>query len=375
MIGKIHIVNKNTSKTVKTIDYEELIHNEELRKKIKDNYLNKDCLELVCGCNKKIKLNIDSLYRVYHKKNEDIVKHNKHCIKHPEYKKNIKINGWKEYENYISINLKKDDKSTDSIGLSKFIELLNIYSWNTYLYRYSSLPINKFEFLNRIFGISNKIKITNLNNLTLNTIFFNVNEYKKINTGEIKFTYMYLKKIDINKEKNIVKITGEYSNNKTFSFVVNRYLFTKRYSHIKNDNNRGPLAFGAFVKKINNRFEIVDFEIIRINNLGLYCKNKYEEELFNMFCKNKILFIKPYRPIPLYGGHIPTAILTGNSNKNIYVEIFDSNSEESLKIRDEKIKNVEKFLKKTHNLIRWDVYNNNRLPSLIYIKKLLGQDK
>lgn len=373
MIGKIHIFNTNTSKIVKTIDYEELIYNEELRKKIKDNYLNKDCLELVCGCNKKIKLNIDSLYRVYHKKNEDILKHSKYCIKHPEYKKNFNIEGWKEYENYISVNLKKDDKSINSINLSKFIELLNIYSWNTYLYRYLSLPINKFEFLNRIFGISNKIKIINLNNLTLNKIFFNVNEYKKINTNEIRFVYMYLKKFDIDKEKNIVKITGEYSNNKTFSFVVNRYLFTKRYSHIKNDNKRCPLAFGAFVKKINNRFEIIDFEIIRTNNLGLYCKNKHKEELFNMFCKNNISFIKPYIPIAIYGGYTPTAILIGNSNKNIYVEIFDSNSKESLKIRDEKIKNIGKFLNKTHSLIRWDVYNNNRLPSLAYIKKLLGQ--
>lgn len=370
MIGKIHIFNKNTSRIVKTIDYEELLYNEDLRKKIKNNYLNKDCLELVCGCNNKIKLNIDSLYRVYHKKNDDILKHNKYCIKHPEYKNNFKIEGWHEYENHISINLKKDNTSTDYLSLKKFVELLNIYSWNTYLYKYSTLPTNKFELLNRIFGISNKINITSSNSLNLNKLFFNVNEYKKIEEGKIKFTYMYLKKFYINKEDNSVKITGEYSENKTFSFVVDRHLFNKKYYNIKN-NNKCSVAFGAFIKKINNSFEIVDFEIIMVNSLGLYCKNKYEEELFDMFCKHNISFIKPYRPIAIYNGYIPTAILIGNKNKNIYIEIFDSSSKEALKIRDEKIKIIGKFLKRTHCLIRWDVYSNNNLPSLDYINRLL----
>ena len=91
-----------------------------------------------------------------------------------------------------------------------------------------------------------------------------------------------------------------------------------------------------------------------------------------MFCKNGILFIKPFKPIPIYGGYTPTAILTGNPSKNIYIEIFYSDTEESLRIRDKKIENIDKFLKKTHKLIRWDVYQNKKLPSLSYINKLLS---
>lgn len=372
MIGKIHIFNKNTLKIVKTIDYEELLYNEDLRKQIKNNYLNKDCLELVCGCNNKIKLNIDSLYRIYHKKNDDILKHNKYCIKHPNYKENFKIDGWNEHDNHISVTLKNDTISNNSISLTKFIELLNIYSWNTYLYKYSTLPNNKFELLNRIFGISNKINITSLNSLNLNKIFFNVNEYKKIEEDKIKFTYMYLKSFHINKESNTVRITGEYSKNKTFSFIVDKYLFNKKYYKIKN-NNKCSIAFGAFIKKIDNNFKIVDFEVIKVNDFGLYCESMYEEELFNMLCKYKISFIKPYRPIAIYNGYTPNAILIENSNKNIYIEIFDSMSEESLKIRDEKIKIIGTFLKKTHYLVRWDVYQNNNLPSITYINKLIGK--
>ena len=75
MLDKLHIYNKKTSKIVKTIDKEELIHNDELKHNLRVNYLNKDILELVCGCNKDIKLSIDSSNRIYHKKRAE-----KSCI-------------------------------------------------------------------------------------------------------------------------------------------------------------------------------------------------------------------------------------------------------------------------------------------------------
>lgn len=371
MVGEIYILNKNTSKIVKIIDYEELIYNDKLKKKLKDNYLNKDYLEMVCGCNKNIRLGIDSLGRIYHKKKDDLLKHNKFCMRNPDYNKYNSLMGWKENDNYILVNFKDKNNNNNSLDLKRFLELLNLYSWNSYLYKYSSLPNNKFDFLNRIFGLSNKIKISNLNNATLNSIFFNIKDYKNIKKDEIKFTYMYLKSFDINIKENIVTITGEYSENKIFSFVVDRYIFTQRYMSIKEAKIKNHLVFGAFIKKCNNKFKIIDFEFIRVNTLGLHCNTAYESKLFNMFCNNKIAFIKPYKPIPIYNGDVPTAILLSNNSKNIYVEIFDSNSSESLKYRETKIEYTNKFLKNTHRLIRWDVYNNRNLPSLSYIKKII----
>lgn len=367
MIGNLHIYNKNTNKIVKTINEEHLLHNDDLRKDIKDNYLNKECLELVCGCNKDIKLNIDSSYRIYHKRKKDILKHNHYCFKHPKYKELCQIKGWDEGEKYINAKIDKD-----ALELKDFIKLVNLYSWNTYVCKNSLLISNKFEFLNRLFGVSNKVKISNLNNTTLKNIYFNISDYKKMNKIDVKFTYMYLNKFDINTEENIVHITGEYAENKTFSFIVDRYLFTKRYLELKKTGINSSLAFGGFVKKVGNNLKLIDFDFVRVNYLGLPCENKDEVTLFNMLCKNNIKFIKPYKPIPIYNGYIPTAILMSNNSNNIFVEIFNESTEEALNIREDKINKINTVLKSSHKLIRWDVYNNNKLPSLKYILSLVN---
>lgn len=381
MIGKVHLFNKNSSKISKTIDYEELVHNEELKFKLRDNYLNKDSLIMVCGCNKNIELGIDKIGRVYHKKKEDIHSHNQYCYKHPNFKNNSTIIGWRENEDTphiissIKLNCCKNTdfkmSSKNCADIDDFIKLLNLYTWNNFIYRNRSLPKDKFEFLNRLFGVSNFIKIKNFNNSTLNSLFFNVGEYKQVTRNDIKFTYMYMKEFKIIKEKNIVSISGEYAKNKTFSFNVNRSLFTQKFMSLKNESKlNSPLIIAGFVIKRNNHFEFVDFSILRVNYKGVFCKDEYEVDLFNMFCKNKILFVKPYRPIPIYNGHKPNAVLIGNNKRNIFVEIFSSNSLEALSERDKLIDLMETVLKKTHYMIRWDVYNNKNLPSISYIKKL-----
>lgn len=381
MIGKVHIFNKNTSRIVKSIKFEELIHNEELKHNLRDNYLNKDSLVLCCGCNKQIELGIDTLGRIYHKKKDDVHKHNKYCNKHPNYRDNIEVDGWKESDNspfvVASIKLKNNINNCNiinknSLSIDMFVKLLNIYSWNHFIYKNYSFPKNKYEFLNKIFGISNFIKLENFNNNTLNNYFFNVSSYKKIKTNEIKFTYMYLKKIDIDIEKNIVSITGEYSKNKTFTFTVNRKLFTQKYMKVKRKSDtRSPLVIAGFINKKNNNFEFIDFTILKINYYGVFCKNDYEKNLFDMFCNNDILFTIPYKAIPIYNGNKPTAILVGGDKKEIFVEIFDSDSKEALLKREHTIELFETNLNNTHKLVRWDVFNTRKLPSLTYIKMLL----
>lgn len=361
MIGKVHIFNSKSSKIVKTIDYDKIVYDEEFRKNIKKNYLNKDYMKLVCGCNKSIELNIDSLYRIYHKHNSDIYKHNKYCIKHPNYKVNSKVPGWSESERSITVTLSKIDNSIDYLTLKKFIYLLNFYSWNTFIFKYSSFPKDKFSFLNRIFGISNNIKIKDFGNKTLNSLFFNIN--KSLSDNEIAFTYMYLKKFYVNSD-NTVKIVGEYGDNRLFSFLVDKKTFYKKYFNVYSKNIKSNFAFSGFVKKNNNIVELIEFEIFRVNNIGLICNNEFEEKLFNVFYNNNILFIRPFKPIPFYGGYTPTAILVGSNNKDIYVEIFDSKTKESLDIRKFKINTINTFLKNTHLLIKWDVYNDDNIPSL-----------
>lgn len=371
MIGKLYLINKNTNKIVKQINYEELIKDVDFRKKLKNNYLNNSCLKLVCGCNNQIELKIDSLYRIYHKTNDDIFRHSKYCLKHPSHEQYLNINGWNEFDKYISVNLKNNSNTFNSIKLNKFISLLNMYAWNSYINKYSSYPKDKFEFLNRIFGISNKIKLGHLNNKTLNSVFFNVKYFDNLNSNDVRFTYMYLKKFNLNKSKNYVEVIGEYSKGKTFSFIVSRQLFNKQYFLSTSKDSRYNLVFAGFLKKNNEGFEFVDFSIFKVNAIGLYCENEQERYMFDLFCLNKILFIKPYKPIPLYNGYVPNAILITSTKKSIYLEIFDSDSKDKLFIRSLKLNLFNSSLKNTHELIKWDVYNDNKAPSLSYIKKLL----
>ena len=376
MLDKLHIYNKKTSKIVKTIDKEELIHNDELKHNLRVNYLNKDILELVCGCNKDIKLSIDSSNRIYHKKRADLLRHNKYCFKHPDYDKKCSIDGWRENDKFIYANIKnkikdKDkDKDKDSLSLYEFLKLFNLYSWNTYMYKNKVAPLNRFDFLNRLFGISNKIKLLNLNNKSLNDIYFNINNYKNLSKEDIRFTYMYLKKIEINKNDNIVNLTGEYNKGKEFSFVVDINLFSKKYLKIKKDGINGKLAFGGFLINEGSQVRFIDIEFIRVDSRGLYCEDKYEVSLFNLLSKNKINIVKPYKPIPIYNGYTPSAIIL-NDNIQIFLEIFINNDSNSLKIRNSKINKINTILKSTHKLIYWDAYCNVDLPSIEYIKDII----
>ena len=375
MLGKVHIYNNQTNKIVKTIDKDELLYNDDLKEALRKKYLNKDCLELVCGCNKDIKFNIDSSNRMYHKKRNDTSKHNAYCFKHPDYDKKTKINGWEERHNYIYTNIKLQDKSSineEQISLYDFIKLFNLYSWNTYVYKYKHTPNNKYDFLNRLYGISNKIKVMNLDNTSLNNIYFNISNYKNLKKEDVRFTYMYLKKIDIDKENNLVYLTGEYGKNKEFSFTVNRYLFSQKYMKLKNKEINGKLAFAGFVFNNRDRITFKDIEFIRVDFKGLFCENKYEVSMFNFLSKNNFNIVKPYKPIPIYNGYIPSAIIL-NNRKNIFVEIFSQSDEKSLKVRDNKINNITNILSLTHKLIRWDVYNNSDFPTLEYIKNELNK--
>ena len=387
MLGKVHIYNNKTNKIVKTIDKDELLYDEDLKFNLRKNYLNKDFLELVCGCNRNIKLSIDSSNRIYHKKRSDILKHNSYCFKHPDYDKKTKINGWEEKHNYIYANIKLQDKSTnkEQISLYDFIKLFNFYSWNTYVYKYKHTPNNKYDFLNRLFGISNKIKITNLNNNSLNNLYFNISNYKKLKKEEVRFTYMYLNNIEIDKENNLVYLTGEYAKGKEFLFTVNRNLFTQKYMKIKNEGINSKLAFAGFV--FNNGYQIMfkNIEFIRVDFKGLFCKDKHEVTLFNSINKNEIPLIKPYKPVLIYNGYIPSGIIL-SPNNYILLEIFSENTKECLETRSKKIKSVEQInnylnsknmllksdFSSKYYLVKWDVYKNDYPPTYKEIKSIFG---
>lgn len=386
MLGKVHIYNNQTNKIVKTIDKDELLHDDDLKSNLRKNYLNKECLELVCGCNKDIKFNIDSSNRMYHKKRSDVLKHNSYCFKHPDYDKKTKINGWEERHNYIYVNIKRQDKlmnNKEQVSLYDFVKLFNLYSWNTYVYKYKHTPNNKYDFLNRLFGISNKIKIMNLNNTSLNNLYFDISNYKELKKEDIRFTYMYLNKIEIDKENDVVYLTGEYAKGKEFSFTVNRYLFSQKYMKLKNKEINGKLVFAGFVFNNGYRIMFKDIEFIRVDFKGLFCKDKYEVTLFNSINKNKIPLVKPYKPMLIYNGYIPSGIIL-NSNNYIFLEIFSENTKESLAMRNKKIKKIEEINKYLNSknmlsksdfnskyyLIKWDVYTNEYPPTYQEIKSI-----
>ena len=372
MIDKIHIYNNKSCKIVKTIDKEDLLHNDELKDDLRKKYLNKDFLKLVCGCNKDIELNIDSSNRIYHKKRTDLHRHNKFCFKHPDYEKKCRINGWLERDKFIYANVSNKLKDKDAIALYDFVKLFNLYSWNTYVYKNKAVSIDRFEFLNRLYGISNKIKLSNFDNKTLNDIYFDMYNCKKLSRNDVKFSYMYLNRMDFNTDTDDMNIVGEYAKGKTFSFVANKKVFNKKYFKIKNQGINGKLAFSGFLIKDGNQFRLVDFELFRVDSKGLFCDSKHEVSLFNMLGKNNISIAKPYRPIPIYDGKVPSAIiLNKNTYKNVFVEIFEEGSEEALKNRNSRINKINNILKSTHRLITWDVWDNEELPSIHHINSIL----
>lgn len=378
MIGKVYIVNSKTNKVALTVNSTELDYNMELRKRIKNNYLNKDYFTIKCGCNKDIELNIDSLNRIYHKKNSDIKKHNKLCPRNTFNKDALFDNGWKESLDSLEVSsmleLSFTKKHSSNIKLEDFTKILNSYVWNNNMYSTNTFPIDKYDFLTKVYIASKNIRIKNISNKSLRELYFNINDFKN-NIREHKFIYMYIHKIEDSLMKDKIKVVCEYNHNKYFNFYTNKKEFMDSYNKLKKIAKGSSIIISGFSNKVKNHMYISDFSLHLVSSNGLICKDYNEVKLFNYFYKNEIKFIKPYKPIMIYNGHKPTAIILGSSQIDIYVEIFSKSSESELLNRSKIINYMKYNLSKSHKLVFWDAYKSSNLPSVKYINSLINNDR
>ena len=131
-------------------------------------------------------------------------------------------------------------------------------------------------------------------------------------------------------------------------------------------------SLAGFISNKRIGFTFFNIAMININNTGLYSESSYEIEFYNHLCYNNISFTKPYQRLLEYDNHIPDGIINGKY-KTIFIEVFGFNSDDYLKTRDEKIEIINRKLKDTHNLLKWDAYKKDDMPSIEYIKDLINK--
>ena len=279
MLGCMYLFDTKLNKTIKIYKNEELYkdNDSEFRLEIKKKYLDKynNRYSLLCACNSSIEMSIDSIGRIYHKNQADLLKHDKFCERHKDYIKNIS-KGISETKDGLTVTLnfsimpnnelKEENKKkikNDSIDIQDLSKHLNIRAC-----RYK--VDNKFDVLNRVFAISKDVCIKGFRDKTLQDFYFSIKEYKKITSKASKFVYMYLSEGTELDNKEYVQLKCEYSQDKYFSFVCRKDLFNKQYLAKYIDDIKNPIVVSGFISKTDKGLEFCNLSLIKVNKQGIY---------------------------------------------------------------------------------------------------------
>ena len=401
MIGKLYLKDVN-SKIISSYYYDNLYSNDKLKSYLRNKI--KEGSKLICGCNKEtdleIRISVDG--KIYKAENNTSDMHHKLCPKSEVYE-NLKKekqykSGWNENENngVVNVNLDftlhpNDDNYKDttklkspksynhnsninqnSISLLSLIEHLNLMAWNRIVLRDNKVPIDKYTLLKQVYGSSKSINIYK-KNISLQDLFFRYNIDKDMKSSKSRFVYGYIRYIyeyERNKDFYVISLYT-YSSTKSFDFKVKKTIFDNAFNYIK-VRNISKIALAGFISNKRIGFTFFNIAMININNTGLYSESSYEIEFYNHLCYNNISFTKPYQRLLEYDNHIPDGIINGKY-KTIFIEVFGFNSDDYLKTRDEKIEIINRKLKDTHNLLKWDAYKKDDMPSIEYIKDLINK--
>lgn len=279
MLGSVYLFDTKLKKTIRTYKDKELYddNNSEFRLKIKNDFLDKynNRYILLCSCNSSVELSIDSLGRIYHKNKSDVLKHDKFCERHKHYLSNIS-KGVTQDKDILSVTLnfnvlpnnelKEDYKKKikkDSINLQELSKHLNIKAAK---YKID----DKFDMLNRIYHTSKYIHIKGFKNKTLKDFYFNIKNYKKINSNSPKFIYMYVSEILETDNSEYVQLKCEYAQDKYFNFVSHKDLFYKEYLSKYISKSKNPIVVTGFIHKTENGLEFYHLSLIKVNKDGIY---------------------------------------------------------------------------------------------------------
>ena len=386
MIGKLKLLSKE-NKILDIYSYENLSTNKDLKNKLREK-LSNGC-KLVCCCNNEnIEMKISSDFKIYPAHHKDSSIHSIYCPRSKNYSefKSKYVTGWKQEEDSEQVNVKikfslkppsKNDEKymcdTDplrkynynkevdgKITLLSLMTHLNLKAWNKIISRDNKVPIDKYEFLNQIYGSSQFINIIGTNK-TLQELMFKYKRDKNMKSSESRFVYGYIDKLEGYEDDENYKIIhiklSQIGN--PFKFKISKELLenSKKYPKIKNSNH---IAVAGFVSRKYNSFEFFNFAMININERGLFSESSHEIKFYNLLCNNNIPFKKPNERLLEYGECIPDGIIEMN-NKIIFIEIFGFNSDDYNLKKERKIKIMEE-LKDTHSLLQWDT--QNAMPSI-----------
>ena len=279
MLGHIYLFDTKLNKTIKIYKDKELYedNNFDFRLKIKNDYLDKynNRYTLLCACNSSVEMSIDSIGRIYHKNQSDLLKHDRFCERHKDYSKNIS-KGITKNKDGISVTLNfnilpnnelkdeyKNKIKNNSINIQELSKHLNIRACE---YKVE----DKFDILNRVFAISKNFNINGFKNKTLQDFYFSVKDYRKITANTPKFVYMYLSEINQSENPGHLQLKCEYSNGKSFSFVIKKELFEKQYLAKYIDKIKNPILISGFIHKSEAGLEFYQVSLLKVNKDGIY---------------------------------------------------------------------------------------------------------
>lgn len=405
MIGRILLKNHRTNKN-------RYIFYSNLSNRLLANIRNNKDISLYCDCNNlqiemKVAKNDDSYY-LHNAKHGFTNKHDQKCIKFSNYTgKSEYDTGWKKEGDTFTATLDADifdtGREEDSdlgavvsqrsytpramgyintntqkgeVTLLGLVAKLNLISWKRCT-RNGKLPDSLEEFLRKVYGTMQKIKLTNKRVESLQEI-----NYGSIKTDDMQakktflFVYMRLLKVEpdqYNENRVLIHCRNSFGDNKKFYY--DKRKFHEIYNSVRFENLTRQIVFvGGFVYKATGRSSILTFSSMCMFvtiKLGLYCESSYELETYNRLCDNNRLFYKPYTSIPEYGDLKPDIIFL-DTEKPTIGEIFGFNSSEYLKERERKLRLAED-LKESYSFWKWDPYSNESFPEFPCVYKIIEE--
>lgn len=195
------------------------------------------------------------------------------------------------------------------------------------------------EFIRLIFGIANDIQIVVGKKIDkLSSICYKAKEFYNDEEKRRWFIYVEIEKISpVKLERKYQYVTVKMPSNQSNKKAVIRVKtedYKVMFENLDEEEGTHRMLAG-YVYLVRHNYESTVSEWITLlkgiafytSRNGLYAYSKYEANIINQLCEEKVLFKKPYQPIENYGSEIPFLLLERLNNKNRIIDVCYSEKE------------------------------------------------
>lgn len=197
------------------------------------------------------------------------------------------------------------------------------------------------SFIKLWFGVSNEVLVHNKGEtFPLHDLCYRSDVFFQSNPEEKFFMYALVDKVSEYKESRkyqyITVFMPSRKSRKKATVRIPTEDYDKMAKQVDFDNSAAKILTGYVRHDMYRTAEdsedrewitLIKGVIVEVSERGLILEQREERALFDVLCKEHILFYRPWRALENYGNEIPTLIIERMKNKNLIVDLAKSDKD------------------------------------------------